>query len=107
MAPHRDGREPLGHIERNISAGSVALRKAAARHRSAARYATCGGGPVTGGAHMRFLVRRSSTLLSSLLAIATWVGAQTPAAPPPDVVSSSAGSIRIERLATLEYPWGM
>lgn len=27
--------------------------------------------------------------------------------PPPDVVSSSAGNIRIERLATLEYPWGM
>ncbi len=26
---------------------------------------------------------------------------------PPDVVSSSAGNIRIERLATLELPWGM
>lgn len=26
---------------------------------------------------------------------------------PPDVVSSSAGNIRIERLATLEFPWGM
>ena len=32
---------------------------------------------------------------------------QTTSAPPPDVVSSSAGNIRIERLATLEYPWGM
>ncbi|HXG67815.1 MAG TPA: PQQ-dependent sugar dehydrogenase, partial [Blastocatellia bacterium] len=26
---------------------------------------------------------------------------------PPDEVSSSAGNLRIERLATLEYPWGM
>ncbi len=43
-----------------------------------------------------------------LLALATSAFAQAPAAaPPPDVVSSSAGSVRIERLATLEYPWGM
>ena len=43
-----------------------------------------------------------------LLALATSASAQAPAtAPPPDVVSSSAGSVRIERLATLEYPWGM
>ena len=27
--------------------------------------------------------------------------------PPPDVVSSNAGNIRIERLATLEFPWGL
>ena len=27
--------------------------------------------------------------------------------PPPDTVTSSAGNIRIERLATLELPWGM
>lgn len=35
--------------------------------------------------------------------------AQTPAATtvPPDVLSSSAGSLRVERLATLEQPWGM
>jgi aldose sugar dehydrogenase len=31
----------------------------------------------------------------------------TSQAPPPDVVSSSAGSLRVERLATLEQPWGM
>ena len=29
------------------------------------------------------------------------------AAAPPDVVSSTAGSLRVERLATLEQPWGM
>ena len=28
-------------------------------------------------------------------------------APPADVVSSSAGNLRIERLATLEFPWGL
>jgi aldose sugar dehydrogenase len=31
----------------------------------------------------------------------------TGAAAPPDVVSSSAGRIRLERLATLEQPWGL
>ena len=56
---------------------------------------------------MRLASLRSSTLLISLLAIATSTGAQGPANPPPNVVSSSAGSIRIERLATLEYPWGI
>lgn len=49
----------------------------------------------------------SSSTLIALLAIATSIGAQAPTTPPPNVVSSSAGSIRIERLATLEYPWGM
>jgi glucose/arabinose dehydrogenase len=44
--------------------------------------------------------------LIALLTIATSVRAQPPT-PPPDVVSSSAGSVRIERLATLEYPWGI
>jgi glucose/arabinose dehydrogenase len=45
--------------------------------------------------------------LISLLALPTSIGAQAPAGPPPSVVNSSAGSIRIERLATLEYPWGI
>jgi glucose/arabinose dehydrogenase len=31
----------------------------------------------------------------------------TPPPPPPDVVSSSAGDLTVERLATLEQPWGM
>lgn len=32
---------------------------------------------------------------------------QTGTTPPPDTINSSAGNIRIERLATLEFPWGM
>jgi glucose/arabinose dehydrogenase len=32
---------------------------------------------------------------------------QTTSTTPPDTVSSSVGNIRIERLATLELPWGM
>lgn len=32
---------------------------------------------------------------------------QTTSTAPPDVVSSSAGNIKIERLTTLELPWGM
>ena len=42
------------------------------------------------------------TLVSSLAS-----AQQQPTAPPPDVVSSSAGSLRVERLATLESPWGI
>ena len=33
--------------------------------------------------------------------------AQTPVVAPPNVVSSSAGDIKIEKLATLEQPWGL
>jgi aldose sugar dehydrogenase len=32
---------------------------------------------------------------------------QTGGTTPPDVVSSSAGQLRLERLATLEFPWGL
>lgn len=39
-----------------------------------------------------------------LFAFITSAYSQTP---PPNVVSSSAGNIKIERLATLELPWGM
>jgi glucose/arabinose dehydrogenase len=56
---------------------------------------------------MRFPSPRSFTVLFSLLAIATSIGAQPQPVPPPNAVSSSAGNIRIERLATLEYPWGL
>jgi glucose/arabinose dehydrogenase len=57
---------------------------------------------------MRSSIVCSPTILISLLAIGTSIGAQAPPAPPPpNVVTSSAGSIKIERLATLEYPWGM
>ena len=56
---------------------------------------------------MRFTGLPSSTLLISLLLIATSIGAQPQPSRPPDTVSSSAGNIKIERLATLEFPWGM
>jgi glucose/arabinose dehydrogenase len=57
---------------------------------------------------MEFHSLRSSTFLISLLALATAVGAQpTQNPPPPSEVSSTAGSIKIERLATLEFPWGL
>jgi len=56
---------------------------------------------------MRFPSQRSSTLLILLLSIATSIGAQPQPSRPPDAVSSSAGNIKIERLATLEFPWGM
>jgi glucose/arabinose dehydrogenase len=58
---------------------------------------------------MSSLVPRATTITVplALLAIATAIGAQTPTTPPPDAVSSSAGNIRIERLATLQYPWGL
>jgi glucose/arabinose dehydrogenase len=48
------------------------------------------------------------TAAALLLALAPAALAQTnAAAAPPDVVSSSAGSLRVERLATLEFPWGL
>jgi aldose sugar dehydrogenase len=57
---------------------------------------------------MRLLTARYTARSLTLLAFASTAAAQVPAnPPPPDVVSSSAGSVRIERLATLEFPWGM
>lgn len=41
------------------------------------------------------------------LALTSSRGQTTPRTPPPDMVSSSAGNLKIERLATLEFPWGM
>jgi aldose sugar dehydrogenase len=48
-----------------------------------------------------------TALATLLLTVSAATHAQTPSAPLPDVVSSSAGNIKIERLATLEQPWGM
>ena len=59
---------------------------------------------------MRFPSLRSSAFLIVQLAIAASIGAQAPTnppPPPPNAVVSSAGNIKIERLATLEYPWGL
>lgn len=50
---------------------------------------------------------RLTTTATILLALIAAAHAQTTNSAPPDVVSSSAGSISIERLATLEFPWGM
>ena len=53
------------------------------------------------------MFRVALTLASSLAFPALALAQQQPAAPPPDVVSSSAGNLRVERLATLESPWGL
>jgi aldose sugar dehydrogenase len=42
-----------------------------------------------------------------LLTAAPLVAQQQPAAPPPGMVTSGAGNVRVERLATLEQPWGL
>ncbi|MFL5466127.1 MAG: PQQ-dependent sugar dehydrogenase, partial [Gemmatimonadaceae bacterium] len=56
---------------------------------------------------MHFVRLRLCMPIIPLFASAGSVGAQQQPSRPPDVVSSSAGNVRIERLATLEYPWGM
>lgn len=58
---------------------------------------------------MHLLSARLTAPELMFVALATSAAAQAPTTPPrpPDVVSSSAGSVRIERLATLEFPWGM
>lgn len=48
----------------------------------------------------------SRALALPALLSGTMLSAQQPA-PPPNSVSSTAGTVRIERLATLEFPWGM
>jgi aldose sugar dehydrogenase len=59
---------------------------------------------------MKTLMR--SLLLSAALAAPALssvppLHAQNPSAPPPMMVGSTEGNLRIERLATLEFPWGM
>ena len=56
---------------------------------------------------MRTLPKSLPAACILVFAIAPAIYGQATATPPPDVVSSSAGSLRVERLATLEYPWGM
>jgi glucose/arabinose dehydrogenase len=53
---------------------------------------------------MRTLCFRVALTLASLSSASAQ---QQPPAPPPDVVSSSVGNLRVERLATLESPWGL
>jgi glucose/arabinose dehydrogenase len=47
------------------------------------------------------------TVIASLLVAFTLHAQQPPAAPPPMTVNSSAGTLRLEKLATLEQPWGL
>ncbi|HZI17085.1 MAG TPA: PQQ-dependent sugar dehydrogenase [Pyrinomonadaceae bacterium] len=53
------------------------------------------------------LVRLTAAAISVFASAVNSYGQAPPAAPPPDVVTSSAGNIRVERLATLEFPWGL
>ena len=50
---------------------------------------------------------RTTAIGILLFTFITSAYSQTTNTTPPDVISSSAGNIRIERLATLELPWGM
>ena len=53
-------------------------------------------------------MRAIGIIVFAFLVVATSAYGQTPStSPPPDTVTSSAGNIKIERLATLEFPWGM
>jgi len=52
---------------------------------------------------------RTLVLITTFPCVAAAAGAQRPQpnTRPPDTVASSVGNIRITRLATLEYPWGL
>jgi glucose/arabinose dehydrogenase len=53
-------------------------------------------------------MRAIGIIVFAFLVVATSAYGQTPSTtPPPDTVTSSAGNIRVERLATLEFPWGL
>lgn len=55
-----------------------------------------------------FSLRLISAAVLVLLTLSptSWSQTQAPN-PPPNTVSSSAGELRVERLATLEFPWGL
>jgi aldose sugar dehydrogenase len=48
-----------------------------------------------------------SVLSLALTAGLSTAAAQAPSSPPPSTVASSAGDLRVEQLAELEFPWGM
>jgi glucose/arabinose dehydrogenase len=56
---------------------------------------------------MRSSFTRFAAITPLILALIPAAFGQATGGAPPDVVSSSAGNIKVERLATLEYPWGM
>ena len=55
----------------------------------------------------QLLSKRLYLSLISILVFSIAAHAQTTSTTPPDVVASSIGNIRIERLTTLELPWGL
>jgi aldose sugar dehydrogenase len=54
-----------------------------------------------------WFIRLTAAVAFALASVPAAVAQATGAAAPPDAVSSTAGSLRVERLATLEQPWGM
>lgn len=57
---------------------------------------------------MRQSLIRLAEVVAFILALATAAAyGQATNTAPPDAVSSSAGTLKVERLVTLEYPWGM
>ncbi len=52
-------------------------------------------------------LRRIAVLISTFSCVAAGAQQQQQTARPPDTVASSVGNIRITRLATLEFPWGL
>src|SRR5687768_1981931 len=57
---------------------------------------------------MQVFARLRLTVVCAIAVTASRALAQTKTKdPPPSSVSSSAGKLRVERLATLEFPWGM
>ena len=57
--------------------------------------------------HVGLSFIRLAAIATLALSLGTAARGQAAAPAPPDVVSSSAGDIRVERLATLEFPWGL
>lgn len=56
---------------------------------------------------MRSSFIRLTVITAFIFALTVAAFAQGTPGAPPDTVSSSAGNIRVERLTTLEFPWGM
>lgn len=57
-----------------------------------------------GSSFKRLSAIAAIVFVSAAASLAQATGGESP---PPDVVSSSAGNLRVERLATLEQPWGL
>ncbi len=54
-----------------------------------------------------WFIRLTAAVAFALASVPAAVAQTTGAAAPPGTVSATAGSLRVERLATLEQPWGM